>query len=145
MKWKEWLDKWSMTSVKLSAGFAELEFSPKDPDRDAAWELYVELLTRISTQHLQPDHGDDKTALYFEAVDRPGALVEILEAFSSRSLNMTFIQSRPSRSKSFDYAFFVDLLGHRDEELVGAAVAAAVPHCSQLRILGSFPRSSDIL
>lgn len=63
MKWQEWLDKWSMANIKLSTGFAELEFSPKDPDRDAAWELYVELLTRISTQHLQPDHGDELTAL----------------------------------------------------------------------------------
>lgn len=63
MKWQEWLDKWSMTSIKLNAGFAELEFNPNDPDRDAAWELYVELLTRITTQHLQPDHGDERTAL----------------------------------------------------------------------------------
>ena len=63
MKWKEWLDAWSMNSIKLSAGFAELEFSPSDPDRDAAWEMYVELLTRISTQYLQPDHGDEKSAL----------------------------------------------------------------------------------
>lgn len=63
MKWNEWLDQWSMTDVKLSAGFATLEFSPQDPDRDAAWDLYVELLTRITTQHLQPEHGDEKTAL----------------------------------------------------------------------------------
>ncbi len=63
MKWKEWLDKWSMTGLKISAGFLEMEWEPKDRDRDAAWELYVELLTRISTQHLQPDHGDEKTAL----------------------------------------------------------------------------------
>ena len=63
MKWKEWLDNWSMSYLKINTGFAELEFSPKEPDRDAAWELYIELLTRISTQHLQPDHGDEKTAL----------------------------------------------------------------------------------
>jgi hypothetical protein len=63
MKWKDWLAKWSMNSVKFNAGFAEIEFSPKDPDRDAAWELYIELLTRISTQHLQPDHGDEQSAL----------------------------------------------------------------------------------
>ncbi|QDT98035.1 hypothetical protein [Gimesia aquarii] len=63
MKWKEWLDKWSMSSVKLSAGFAELEFSPKDPDRDAAWELYIELLTRVTTQHVLPEHNEEKTAL----------------------------------------------------------------------------------
>ena len=63
MKWKELFDKWSMSYVRLNAGFAELEFSPKDPDRDAAWELYVELLTRITTQPLDDEHGDERTAL----------------------------------------------------------------------------------
>lgn len=63
MKWKEWLDKWSMTGLKISTGFLEMEWQPKDADRDAAWELYIELLTRISTQHLQPNHGDESAAL----------------------------------------------------------------------------------
>ncbi len=63
MKWQEWLDKWSMTGLSINAGFLSLDFAPNDPDRDAAWELYMELLTRIATQHLQPDHGDEKTAL----------------------------------------------------------------------------------
>lgn len=63
MKWKELFDHWSMSYIRLNAGFAELEFSPKDPDRDAAWELYVELLTRITTQPLDDEHGDEKTAL----------------------------------------------------------------------------------
>jgi methylmalonyl-CoA mutase N-terminal domain/subunit len=40
-----------------------MEFAPKDADRDAAWELYIELLTRITTQKLEPEHGDEKTAL----------------------------------------------------------------------------------
>ncbi|MSR59929.1 MAG: hypothetical protein EXS05_20195 [Planctomycetaceae bacterium] len=63
MKWKEWLDQWSMTGLSISAGFLKMEWAPNDRDRDAAWELYVELLTRISTQYLQPEHGDEKTAL----------------------------------------------------------------------------------
>jgi hypothetical protein len=63
MKWQEWLDKWSMTGLSINAGFLSLDFAPNDRDRDAAWELYIELLTRIATQHLQPDHGDEKTAL----------------------------------------------------------------------------------
>ena len=63
MKWKELFDKWSMSYIRLNAGFAELEFSPKDPDRDAAWEMYVELLTRITTQPLDDEHGDEQTAL----------------------------------------------------------------------------------
>jgi len=63
MKWREWLDRWSMNSLKLNLHFAELQFAPSDPDRDAAWDLYVELLTRITTQPLPDDHGDEKTAL----------------------------------------------------------------------------------
>lgn len=63
MKLKEWLDQWSMTSLKINAHFLEMEFKPNDHDKNAAWELYIELLTRVTTQHLDPDHGDEKTAL----------------------------------------------------------------------------------
>ncbi len=63
MKWQEWLENWSMTSLKINVVFLEMEFQPKDADKNAAWELYIELLTRISTQHLSPEHGDEKTAL----------------------------------------------------------------------------------
>jgi hypothetical protein len=63
MNWRDWLDRWGMTKLKISAGFAEMEFSPSNQDRHAAWQLYVELLTRIATQPLDPRHGDEKTAL----------------------------------------------------------------------------------
>ncbi len=63
MKWKAWLEKWNMTGLQISTGFLNVDWQPQDHDRDAAWELYVELLTRITTQHLQPDHGDEKAAL----------------------------------------------------------------------------------
>lgn len=63
MKWSQWLEKWGMSSLKLNVGFAELEFKPNDVDRDAAWEMYVELLTRITTQALPTGQGDEQTAL----------------------------------------------------------------------------------
>lgn len=63
MKWSEWFEKWSMTGLKITVPFAEMEWSPKDKDKDAAWELYIELLTRVSTQYLEPETGDEKTAL----------------------------------------------------------------------------------
>lgn len=63
MKWKEWLENWSMTSLKISAPFLEMDWAPKDADKDAAWELYIELLTRISTQPLPRKHGDEAMAL----------------------------------------------------------------------------------
>ena len=63
MKWKSWLDRWGMTSLSISTGFAEAEFQPQTGDREAAWELYIELLTRITTQPLSEDFGNEKTAL----------------------------------------------------------------------------------
>ena len=63
MKWKKWLENWDMTSLKINAAFLEMEWSPSEPDKSAAWDLYIELLTRITTQRLDPGHGDEKTAL----------------------------------------------------------------------------------
>lgn len=63
MKWREWLEKWSMTSLKIKSPFLEMNWEPKDEDKDAAWELYIELLTRIATQPLPKEHGDEATAL----------------------------------------------------------------------------------
>lgn len=63
MKWKEWLENWSMTSLKIKTPFLDMDWNPKDKDKDAAWELYTELLTRITTQELPVEHGDEQTAL----------------------------------------------------------------------------------
>lgn len=56
-------EKWHLKSIKLNVKFASMEFAPNDVDREAAWELYVELLTRITTQSLPFSDGDEKTAL----------------------------------------------------------------------------------
>ena len=63
MKWSKWLANWDMTSLKISAPFLEMEWNPSEPDKDAAWELYVELLTRITTQPLLDKDGDEEAAL----------------------------------------------------------------------------------
>jgi hypothetical protein len=63
MKWKKWLENWDMTSLKINLHFLEMEWKPAEPDRNAAWELYIELLTRIATQSLPAADGDEKTAL----------------------------------------------------------------------------------
>lgn len=63
MKWSEWLENWSMTSLKIKTPFLEMDWNPKDEDKDAAWELYTELLTRITTQDLPLEAGDEQTAL----------------------------------------------------------------------------------
>ena len=63
MKWKKWLENWDMSSLKITTPFLEMEFKPQEADKNAAWDLYVELLTRITTQPLPKEHGDEQTAL----------------------------------------------------------------------------------
>ncbi len=63
MKWSKWLDNWDMTSLKISAGFLDMEWKPQDEDKAAAWAMYIELLTRITTQPLPDEDGDEKAAL----------------------------------------------------------------------------------
>jgi hypothetical protein len=63
MKWKQWLEKWEMTSLQIKTPFLNMNWEPKDADKAAAWDLYIELLTRITTQPLPKEHGDEQTAL----------------------------------------------------------------------------------
>jgi len=63
MKWGKWLEQWDMTSLKVKTLFLDMEWKPQDEDKAAAWELYVELLTRITTQPLADTHGDEQIAL----------------------------------------------------------------------------------
>ena len=63
MDWGTWLKKWQMDSLKISLPYLQMEWKPQDADKNAAWELYIELLTRITTQPLPLKHGDEKTAL----------------------------------------------------------------------------------
>ncbi|EID4426010.1 hypothetical protein LBY41_004312 [Vibrio vulnificus] len=63
MKMKKWLENWDMTSLKIKTPFLEMDWAPKDEDKEAAWEMYVELLTRVTTQSLPTEVGDEKAAL----------------------------------------------------------------------------------
>lgn len=63
MKWQKWLENWDMTSLKVNVGFLEMDWNPSEPDKDAAWDMYIELLTRVTTQSLPAEHGDEQGAL----------------------------------------------------------------------------------
>ncbi|MGB0833587.1 MAG: hypothetical protein ACPGR2_03635 [Psychrobium sp.] len=63
MKWSKWLEQWDMTSLKIKTPFLDMEWKPQDEDKAAAWELYIELLTRVTTQSLHIEHGDENAAL----------------------------------------------------------------------------------
>lgn len=63
MKLRKWLENWDLTSLNINLGVLKTEWKPQEADREAAWELYVEMLTRIVTQPLPSEYGDEKTAL----------------------------------------------------------------------------------
>lgn len=63
MKFIHLFENWNLTGLKIKASFLEMEWKPKDADKDAAWELYVELLTRVTTQALNSDEGSEEDAL----------------------------------------------------------------------------------
>jgi hypothetical protein len=63
MQLKKLLEKWDLTSLKITASFLEMQWEARDEDKDAAWDLYVELITRAATQGLEPDEGDEAGAL----------------------------------------------------------------------------------
>jgi hypothetical protein len=63
MTFQKFLENWDMTELELDIKFLKMKWAPQTADQNAAWELYVELLTRITTQTLPAEHGDEKTAL----------------------------------------------------------------------------------
>lgn len=85
--------------------------------------------------------GKDKTSLMFAIKDAPGALYNILKPFAGRNLNLTKIESRPLKTKAWEYVFFVDLDGHITDPVVAEAVEELRPGCSFLKILGSYPKA----
>lgn len=94
----------------------------------------------LSNEQTQPS-GADKTALIVSIHNRAGALLDILNAFSRRDINMTRIVSRPSNDKTWDYIFFIDILGHQNEANVHEALQEVQTKAAFYKLLGSFPLS----
>lgn len=92
-----------------------------------------------------PVTGADRTSLVaFEAEDRPGALLEILTEFAVRGVNLTRLESRPTRTGLGRYCFSIDCEGHVSEARVGEAISALYRLCAELRFLGSYPRADGV-
>lgn len=84
--------------------------------------------------------GDDKTSIMFSIKDRVGALHDMLVPFKKYNINLTKIESRPSKKKAWDYYFFLDLAGHRFEPKIKKALEELDKKCKFLKILGSYPK-----
>ena len=88
-----------------------------------------------------PPTGHDRTSLMFSIVDKVGALHNALAPFRRYKLNMTKIESRPSKRKAWEYFFFVDCDGHAEDRKVAKAIEQLHEHCSFLKVLGSYPNA----
>ena len=86
--------------------------------------------------------GNDKTSVLFSTKDRPGALYDLLQSFKSRDINMTRIESRPSRRGKWSYVFYVDFEGHAADANVAAALGELEDRAPFYKFLGSYPQSS---
>jgi len=84
--------------------------------------------------------GNDKTSILFSVKDAPGALFKALSPFAEQKVNLTKIESRPSKKKPWEYVFFVDMAGHLEEEAVRKALEELWADAVDLRVLGSYPR-----
>ena len=85
--------------------------------------------------------GNDKTSLVISLKDEVGALEKALMPFAKRSINLSKIESRPSRKKAWDYVFFIDLIGHIEDTLVQEAVEELKACTSFVKWLGSYPNT----
>jgi chorismate mutase/prephenate dehydratase len=89
--------------------------------------------------------GNDKTSLMFGVQDRPGALYEALIPFHSSGISLSRIESRPSRRQAWEYLFFIDLLGHVEDQVVADAMESLSGCTSTVQVLGSYPRAEYAL
>jgi chorismate mutase/prephenate dehydratase len=112
---------------------------------ETAIEDRLENTTRfvlIGRQFSEPTGNDLTTVLFTIRRDESGGLHRLIEPMAQRGVNLTSIQLRPIAGKPWEYYFFIDIEGHRDDSRVAAALAAAAEVAHTCRILGSFPRAA---
>jgi chorismate mutase/prephenate dehydratase len=108
----------------------------KDGIEDSA-NNYTRFL--IISQRFSPRTGRDKTSIMFSIKDRVGALYSMLQPFSKHKVNLTKIESRPSKKKAWEYIFYVDMQGHVADANVKAALDELAEQTLYLKTLGSYP------
>jgi chorismate mutase/prephenate dehydratase len=89
-----------------------------------------------------PITGKDKTSIIFAAAHKPGSLYHALGEFAKRCINLTKIESRPTKQTPWEYNFYLDFEGHRTEERCTEALEALKEHAAFIKILGSYPKAA---
>jgi chorismate mutase/prephenate dehydratase len=85
--------------------------------------------------------GFDQTSLIVSVANEPGALLKLLEPLARHGVSMTRFESRPARVGTWEYYFYIDVEGHRDDTAVAGALAELGEKAEFLKVLGSYPRA----
>ncbi|MCL2591432.1 MAG: prephenate dehydratase [Betaproteobacteria bacterium] len=93
----------------------------------------------VIARHGAGSSGKDKTSFVCSAPNRPGAMFRLLEPLARHNVDMSRLQSRPAPGGMWEYVFYVDLIGHRNDAPVAAALAELGERAAFLKILGSYP------
>ena len=88
-----------------------------------------------------PPSGKDKTSILVSGKNRPGLLYHVLEPFQRHGVNLTRLESRPSRTEKWNYVFFIDFEGHRQDPLVTTLLDELGDDALDIRFLGSYPKA----
>ena len=88
-----------------------------------------------------PISGDDKTSIVVSVRNKPGALHDLLEPFRRGNVDLTRVETRPSRSGKWSYVFFIDFSGHTQDPAVAKVLEELVEEVAELKVLGSYPRA----
>lgn len=128
--------KYGLSILEENVQCAVLPHDPARAYNDSVTRFVV--LSSSSRINTSPT-GKDKTSLLIYLKDRPGALYNVLGEFAQRGINLTKIESRPSKRAMGDYMFHIDCEGHREEEKIKEALKGVDMVVAVLKILGSYP------
>lgn len=98
----------------------------------------------ILSRQDSPPTGNDKTSIVFSVKHRPRALYDFIREFAERDINLTKIESRPTRHKPWEYNFYLDFEGHREDEAARNLLAKLEREALFLKILGSYPKAKPV-
>ncbi len=110
------------------------------PEIETSANNYTKFVA-ISKQKAKPAQKN-KTSLVFAAQHKPGSLYRILGIFATRNINLTKLESRPSRTKPWEYVFYVDFEGHLDDKIYQEAIRELQKEATFIKILGSYPQAT---
>ena len=95
----------------------------------------------ILAKHDSPPSGNDKTSIVFSVKHKPGALYQSLKELAVRNINLTKIESRPTRRKPWEYNFYLDFEGHREDKVFREALESLEKTSLFVKVLGSYPKA----